>query len=634
MKIKKYDSGGMAIYTPVMLPPTSQTPTSGATASTSDKKDDEWEIKKMMEMIQKNGLISDVNVTMDKLKSWYTYAKSMSSNYLFGGDNTYDVLAHMFDAQKEINANVVNYKNWETAQQNAYNQGALGEVATTAGGNIYVWTEEGISSVSPEDYSKNKGTGVYYDFNKDGSDYLTNGELLTIRNELVPGNSYLISNVGSAIGLKTIKEEVRSIVKDFGSETRTEYIKRTGNKISQSAWNGIQILIGQGPDGYYKATTKTELGDINSALEYLWESIGQAGRNKLIAEIAISGGNPTKSEDVFRWILNALDKHTDYSQDVNFEKTATEYDLDGDGKGAKSQLTEDKLAERYLSGSGAPSPKYEILMTSKSGVPMYAYVQNLGGILNSSGNASLGDANLEDVFTNGYSLSTDVDKKSITFGDQLIDWSDASKIVYDSSTSLKRVYLPARNVNGRITPDFEMYKTISQLNEKFKDLDAGTIKDYLAENYPALDYDEKNKMIIAKDTQLFLTFGGIASTDTFSKDMSKSDWLIHDESIDRKWKDKYNSLTGFRSNTSIGTKSATTGNKETKNGWMPWNWGYDFYKGNVFVAVTDPMLASMIHNNQFWSKDTYMAMTQKAETTKREIAREQQSQLKLNFPNN
>jgi hypothetical protein len=68
-----------------------------------------------------------------------------------------------------------------------------------------------------------------------------------------------------------------------------------------------------------------------------------------------------------------------------------------------------------------------------------------------------------------------------------------------------------------------MYKTISQLNEKFKDLDAGTIKDYLAENYPALDYDEKNKMIIAKDTQLFLTFGGIASTDTFSKDMSKSD---------------------------------------------------------------------------------------------------------------
>jgi hypothetical protein len=64
---------------------------------------------------------------------------------------------------------------------------------------------------------------------------------------------------------------------------------------------------------------------------------------------------------------------------------------------------------------------------------------------------------------------------------------------------------------------------------------------------------------------------------------------------------------------------------------MPWNWGYDFYKGNVFVAVTDPMLASMIHNNQYWSKDTYRAMTQKAEAAMRESAREQQSQLKLTF---
>lgn len=636
MKIKRYNSGGGIIYTPFVSSrgvPQNSTETPSTSTSKKDE-DSEWLEKEYVKMIQHNGLISDVNQTMDKMKQWHILAKNMSNSYLMGGENQYDVLSQMFDIQKEINANKRMQDSWTQAQQNAYNQGALGEVATTPGGNIYVWTKDGITSVTPEEYNKNKGTGAYVDYNEDGSDYLTNSELLDIRERYVPGNTNLINNVGSAKGLSTITKEIRDIVKEFGNESITEYIKRTGNKISQSAWDGIQILIGEGPDGYYKTTTKTERRYLDAAFEYLLESIGVPSRNKLRAVVAARGGNPNDAEEVYGLILNALTIHTDYSQDPSFEKSATEYDPDGDGKGAKSQLTEDKLAERYLSGSGAPSPKYEILMTSKSGVPMYAYVQNLGGILNSSGNASLGDANLEDVFTNGYSLSTDVDKKSITFGDQLIDWSDASKIVYDSSTSLKRVYLPARNVNGRITPDFEMYKTISQLNEKFKDLDAGTIKDYLAENYPALDYDEKNKMIIAKDTQLFLTFGGIASTDTFSKDMSKSDWLIHDESIDRKWKDKYNGLTGFRSNTSIGTKSATTGNKETKNGWMPWNWGYDFYKGNVFVAVTDPMLASMIHNNQFWSKDAYMAMTQKAETTKREIAREQQSQLKLNFPNN
>lgn len=633
MKIKRYNSGGGIIYTPFVSSrgvPQNSTETPSTSTSKKDE-DSEWLEKEYVKMIQHNGLISDVNQTMDKMKQWYIFAKNMSKSYLMGGENQYDVLSQMFDIQKEINANKRMQDSWTQAQQNAYNQGALGEVATTPGGNIYVWTKDGITSVTPEEYNKNKGTGTYVDYNEDGSDYLTNSELLDIRERYIPGNTNLINNVGSAKGLSTITKEIRDIIKEFGNESITEYIKRTGNKISQSAWDGIQILIGEGPDGYYKATTKTERRYLNEAFEYLLESIGAPSRNKLRAVVAARGGNPNNAEEVYGLILNALTIHTDYTQEPTFEKGATEYDPDGDGTGSSTQLTEDDLAERYLSGSGAPPPKYEILMTSKSGVPMYAYVQNLGGILNSSGNASLGDANLEDVFTNGYSLSTDVDKKSITFGDQLIDWSDASKIVYDSSTSLKRVYLPARNVNGRITPDFEMYKTISQLNEKFKDLDAGTIKDYLAENYPALDYDEKNKMIIAKDTQLFLTFGGIASTDTFSKDMSKSDWLIHDESIDRKWKDKYNSLTGFRSNTSIGTKSATTGNKETKNGWMPWNWGYDFYKGNVFVAVTDPMLASMIHNNQYWSKDTYRAMTQKAEAAMRESAREQQSQLKLTF---
>jgi hypothetical protein len=85
------------------------------------------------------------------------------------------------------------------------------------------------------------------------------------------------------------------------------------------------------------------------------------------------------------------------------------------------------------------------------------------------------------------------------------------------------VYLPARVVNGRIMPDFEMYKTISQLNTNLKDYSAGDIKDFLENNYPDLVYDEENDMIIARNTQLFLTFGAIASTDTFSKDMSKSD---------------------------------------------------------------------------------------------------------------
>jgi hypothetical protein len=64
---------------------------------------------------------------------------------------------------------------------------------------------------------------------------------------------------------------------------------------------------------------------------------------------------------------------------------------------------------------------------------------------------------------------------------------------------------------------------------------------------------------------------------------------------------------------------------------MPWNWGYKFFKGNVFIAVTEPMLASTIHNDQYWSKDVYTNMTQKAEAAERAQMREQMSNLKTNF---
>ena len=81
------------------------------------------------------------------------------------------------------------------------------------------------ASVSPEEYSKNKGTGVYYDFNEDGSDYLTNSELLDIRERYVPGNTNLINNVGSAKGLSTITKEIRDIIKEFGNESPVNAVR-------------------------------------------------------------------------------------------------------------------------------------------------------------------------------------------------------------------------------------------------------------------------------------------------------------------------------------------------------------------------------------------------------------------------
>ena len=50
--------------------------------------------------------------------------------------------------------------------------------------------------------------------------------------------------------------------------------------------------------------------------------------------------------------------HTQFSQSANFEKSATEYDPDGDGKRtSKTSYVEQTRAERYASGSGFGNPQ-------------------------------------------------------------------------------------------------------------------------------------------------------------------------------------------------------------------------------------------------------------------------------------
>ncbi len=472
MKIKQYAGGGI-VYTPFVsnrgIPQnyveTPSTPTS------KKNEDSDWLNKEYVKMIQHNGLISDVNQTMDKMKHWHTYAKNMSNSYLMGGDNQYDLLSQMFDIQKEINANKRMQDSWTQAQTNAYNQGALGEVATTAGGNIYVWTKEGVTSVTPEEYSKNRGTGVYMDYNEDGSDYLTNNELLDIRERYVPGNTNLISNVSSTKGLSTITKEIRDIVKEFGHESITEYIKRTGNKITQSAWDGIQILIGEGPDGYYKVTTKTERRHVNDAVNYLLESIGAQSRNKLRATVAARGGNPNDDKEVYGIVLDALTIHTDYSQDPNFEKTATKYDPDGDGKGkSKLQLEDDPYLSVIAKGKGIKkyyslipgetNPSSDQVSYSVVGIPHGPLVDRNGNIIEQT--------SLPDALRRGEVFRGRPDT-NVTFGNRILTENEIKKIVIDEQPMVDVLWLPYRETLNGVVPDFSMVDTYKEVNAYLKD---------------------------------------------------------------------------------------------------------------------------------------------------------------------
>jgi hypothetical protein len=368
---------------------------------------------------------------------------------------------------------------------------------------MYISDSEGnIKTIDPSKFDPSKQTA------------LTNEQMLGLRerSSQFAMNSGLLNNMSKAIGMESIQKYLLELVEKLG----TTNVQGYGSKEQTQIINGIKELMEVGPDGYYKITNKQQAGDINAALKYLHGQLTSSMKQTLEATIAAEGGDPYK--DKYKFIGSILTQNIDVEQKVDFDQSATKSaGLDSESKAS----IKDTLAEKYASGSGAPPPKREVLMSSTSGVPMYAYTQDLGAIMNNTGKSALGNANLQDVLTNGYGISTDTDRKSVTFGDMLIDSADLSKIVYDSTTNLQRVYLPARTEGGRITPDFKLYETINELNNNLtkSGYTPGQIKSVLEENYPDLTYDEQSGLIVAKNTQLFYTFGAIASTDTFGSEL-------------------------------------------------------------------------------------------------------------------
>jgi hypothetical protein len=107
--------------------------------------------------------------------------------------------------------------------------------------------------------------------NRDKYQALTNSQVLGLREQdsNMAFNTNVLRDMSGALGLKTITTQLMDTVSKFGTMSRTEYTKNTGDAISQSAWDGMQILLGNGPQGYYKATTKSEKENVQSALSYL-----------------------------------------------------------------------------------------------------------------------------------------------------------------------------------------------------------------------------------------------------------------------------------------------------------------------------------------------------------------------------
>jgi hypothetical protein len=139
-------------------------------------------------------------------------------------------------------------------------------------------------------------------------------------------NTTILNDVKNAVGMKTIAEYVKSIATAFGENSNQFYVQ---NK--ESVKKGLSALIGDGPEGYYKIGESVKTEDINRAISFLISNLAPAMKHRLKAEASVYGIDPQKYLESY--LSEALQEYNKTSTTVDFDKSTTEYDPDGDKKG-------------------------------------------------------------------------------------------------------------------------------------------------------------------------------------------------------------------------------------------------------------------------------------------------------------
>ena len=579
MKIKSYQVGGI-VYTPFVPNQTGSQGTASSSSKSSDSDEDgklTGITKEIVEILQSNGLPSDVEKFLNKANSFLSSSTSLSGMSLFGGTNDDYDLTDLIKIQKLANDVKWNKERFDKATSNLDSEDAWGEVAMDSRGYMYVQDTEGnIKTVSASEYSENFDKGKYI--------AITNGQLLAIREMTgspLAMNSEVLNNVSGTIGIKSVQEYILGLVEKLGTTTEQGY----GSKKQNEIINGIEQLMAAGPDGFYKITNTQQGKDIKTALTYLYSQLSEPMKRTLRTTIAYNGGDPSK--DLIKFIGSILTENVDSTQSVDFDTTTTKHHLQQTGQDQSSEGSVTiNDAIRLGTGHDLGVPQRLQIVTKNGGMAFSIFAQSAGKVKDTSGNP-LPSTNIEQLLVKAEAIGG-LSLGSISFGDQLLHESDYNKVMFNANKNMYRVEMPYKEVaSGKFVPNFELHAKLNRVQDRLKGqpkIKQNILSALKAEGISESEVriDEQGN-VRAINTMPFLVLGGIAGSGTLS--FNEESPYVHNLSREEgnAYKSSYNNI--ILSGDPYSDKDIT-GNSTT------WS-GSNLYEGNIFIAI-DPSIAAHV----------------------------------------
>ena len=585
---------GGVVYTPYLpaqagSSQASATTSSGGTSSSSSPEKISGTIKKeIIDLLKANGMPSDVSKLIDVANGFLLKSKVLSNYSIFGGeDEDYD-LSDLMKVQQLVNDVKYNNDLRNEAVKQITKEAAGSEVAINSKGQMYVMTKDGIKLVDPEDYEGGA---------------LTNDELLYYR-EQHPDLAFetsILNDLQNTIGMKSITDYLRTTINAFGKEEIGSYTTK------DEAVNRGLAALASGPDGFYKLKTSTQFkeSDINAALDFLYNGLSKNAQQLLVATTAVEGGNPKSIVDTRRLILQALHFYPDNSIDVDFDKTATEYDPLQTGKKGGSG-SETKVQNTYLYRiASLNGPRQTVMLAPRGSKIADTGLMVSTGIVNGAvvdkDEKRLGPMSLTHMLQSAEAVKA-ADASTITLGNRLLKDSEYGAVMFDGNTECNTVFLPYTTENGRIVPDFELFEKFNELQRRISGkfnvpkTEIDRIANEIGLNSSEYNYDSATNSCTLKRTMPFLSFGVIVGDDSIQLSKDDKRFLEKIDKQDAKSYEKaYNNMLIYgkadrkRSDLKVGDYKKSEAN--------------DFYRGLIWMAMPDAYRGAHLSMDEYIPRD-------------------------------
>ena len=574
--IEKKQSGGI-IYTPFVPSNLSEAESSSSTSSSSDVGKIGDIQKEILDVLQENGLPSDVDAFMQSANRFLRRAEA-TGNWSMADFTRIQSLANRVAHNKTL---------YDAAAKHLTETGNWNEVALNDKGQMYVINKDSkVITIDPGEYYKNRNQ----------YQALTNNDILEFRSNVSPFDSSVLNSMSGSTGVNDIVEYVKGITLDLGTRSISGYTKQEAENMEEM----IQVLTSGGPAGYYKFKKEIQVdgSSAQQALNYLYNSLPNNMKQLLRAKAAAEGQNPNESPIL---LMQILANHVDESYDVSFDSAATK----SAGIGIDNTTTkEDTYLEHIVTGNTLG--KYEDFRITPMGskISLNAVGQNGGPLIDRQGDR-VDQNNLRELLKSTYAFQT-VDTNSVTFGSQIVSPEDYDKLVWDNSSQITRIFLPyIQTDEGKIVPNFGL---LAQIDEFQKEIDTmggqitPNIQQQLQEYFGDVVFynpETKKLQVNNKYVKPFLSISAYANSNTMGN-LDTTDAFL--SSVDRETgkqikADYENATMYYMPHGKELDKDKLVDQARARKG--------RFYRGNIFIPITGRTIGTHLTSGQEIPKSVY-----------------------------